>query len=158
MTNRCLDYSDFEVGQTVRHSVGFIGEVVAADGGNLIIRVEKHENMSEEDKEQFPIGYRYIALPRYVDEILPPKNSTRTEKLTIDVEVNGLNELTEQLTDVEDILKDITLEAEFLADLKKEESVFNVELGNGVKFEGTKSDFEAFIAGMKELAIEDFTI
>lgn len=158
MTIRSLNYSDFEVGQTVRHSVGFIGEVVAADDGNLVIRVEKHENMSEEDKVQFPIGYRYIALPRYVDEILSPKQPSGNEKLTIDVEVNGLDELTEQLVDIENTVTEIRMESEILADLKKEESVFKVELGNGVKFEGTKSDFEAFVAGMKELAIEDFTI
>ncbi|MFX5502355.1 hypothetical protein ACM5ME_20470 [Bacillus subtilis] len=104
-------YSDFEKGQVVRHSAGFIGEVVSVKESMLILRVEKHEDMSEEDKEQFPIGYRYLANPKYVDEILSP---------TYHIEA-------------------------------KEGTTFIAEFGAGIKFEGTKTDFEAFIKGFKEL-------
>ncbi|MDE1381176.1 hypothetical protein PVN23_21455 [Bacillus licheniformis] len=111
MTESKYTYSDFEKGQVVRHSAGFIGEVVNVEESILVLRVERHEDMTEEDKERFPIGHRYLAHPRYVDESLSP---------TYHIEA-------------------------------KEGTTFIAEFGAGIKFEGTKTDFEAFIKGFKEL-------
>lgn len=150
---------DFKVGMIVKHSKGFIGEVVAIGSiPELVIKITDAGTSNLFSLEFLHIGYRYHAKAENVTEIIYDPTSSTSNKLTIDVEVNGLDELAEQLVDIENTVTEIRMESEILADLKKEESVFKVELGNGVKFEGTKSDFEAFVAGMKELAIEDFTI
>lgn len=143
---------DFKVGMAVKHSKGFIGEVVSIGSiPELVIKITDHGTLNQFNRDLHPLGYRYFAKAENVTEIISDPAASTSNKLTIDVEVNGLNELIEQLTDVEGVLEGITSEAEFLADLKKEESVFKVELGEGVKFEGTKTDYEAFVKGFKEL-------
>lgn len=59
------------------------------------------------------------------------------KKLTIGVEVEGLERLQE-----------LTKE---LAEMDRETSVFKAELGQGISFEGTKSDFHTFIKGMTDM-------
>lgn len=59
------------------------------------------------------------------------------KNLTIGVEVEGLEKLQEL--------------REEMAEMEKETSVFKAELGEGISFEGTKSDFYTFIKGMTDL-------
>lgn len=58
-------------------------------------------------------------------------------KMVIEVEVQGLEEL-EALT-------------EEMSAYQDEQSVFKAKLGQGIEFEGTKSDFTAFVDGMVHL-------
>jgi hypothetical protein len=78
-------------------------------------------------------------------------------KLYIDVvtnfdeELEKATDLYEVLVDVEDQLMEIRSEAEEIAELKKEETVFECDI-QGMKFKGTKSDFAVFIDGVTFMA------
>lgn len=61
----------------------------------------------------------------------------RTDKMVISFEVEGLEKL-EKLKEEMELIED-------------RQSVFKVEMGSGMSFEGTKSDFQAYIKGVKEL-------
>lgn len=65
-------------------------------------------------------------------------------KIVVDVEVNGLEKLLEQA-------QEMVLLAEDMVDIQNELSVFEAELGNGIKFKGTKSDFEVFMQGVADM-------
>lgn len=55
----------------------------------------------------------------------------------IQIEIKGLEEVRRQVAE--------------LVDAENEQTVFKAEMGEGMKFEGTKSDFEVFIKGVENL-------
>lgn len=134
--------SELALGQTVEHDTGFIGEVIELhDNGTLRIEV------TDSGTSDYPVGYKYHADHEFIKRIIKPN----PHKLTIEVEAVGLEDMNAELVDMKDNMQgllDITSE---LAGLKKEESVFEAELGNGIKFKGTKSDFEVFVSGLSEM-------
>jgi archaellum component FlaC len=71
-------------------------------------------------------------------------------KMYIHVETN-LDEVNADLIDVQETIEEIVELAEEIAELEKEKSVFKCDI-QGMKFEGTKSDFEAFIQGVVYMA------
>lgn len=135
-----VKFKELEVGQMVKHQQGFTGEVVKIEG-------DKHNNtitikVTEVGSSNYNVGYRYTAMSEYIREIVAP--APNPHKLTIEVETVGMEKAVE-------LGKEMVLLAEDMADIRKEESVFKAELGNGITFEGTKSDFKAFMEGVTEM-------
>ncbi|MDF3555562.1 hypothetical protein LAV92_28275, partial [Bacillus cereus] len=128
---------ELEVGQTVEHDTGFIGEVteVEPDGALRI-------TITDPGTSEYEVGYSYYANVNYLKRIVSP--APNKQKLTVEVDVTGLEKVAE-------IGQQVVLLAEDMADIRKEESVFKAELGNGITFEGTKSDFKAFMEGVTEM-------
>ncbi|MGG5759232.1 hypothetical protein ACQ3VF_26385 [Bacillus toyonensis] len=128
---------ELEVGQTVEHESGFIGKVfeVEADGG---VRIE----VTDSGTSEYEVGYKYYANIGWIVRIVEP--APNPHKLVIDVDVTGLEKVAE-------LGQHVVLLAEDMADLRKEESVFEAELGNGITFKGTKSDFKVFVSGLSEM-------
>lgn len=135
-----VKFEELEVGQTVEHTMGFTGEIVEIIGG-----VNSHTikiKVTDSGTSNYAVGYRYGADADYITRIVPP--APNPHKLTIDVDVTGLEKVAE-------IGQQVVLLAEDMADIRKEESVFKAELGNGLTFEGTKSDFKVFMEGVTEM-------
>ncbi|MDA1509638.1 hypothetical protein PDJ86_22535 [Bacillus cereus group sp. TH36-2LC] len=128
---------ELEVGQLVEHEAGFIGKVfeVETDGG---VRIE----VTDSGTSEYEVGYKYYANYNWIVRIVAP--APNPHKLTIEVETVGMEKAVE-------LGKEMVLLAEDMADIRKEESVFKAELGNGITFEGTKSDFKAFMEGVTEM-------
>lgn len=142
-----VKFEELEVGQTVEHTSGFTGEVIDIDGTefNNTITIK----ITDKGTSNYNVGYRYTAMSEFIRKIVVP--APNKKKLTIEVEAVGLEDMNAELVDMKDNMQgllDITSE---LAGLKKEESVFEAELGNGIKFKGTKSDFEVFVSGLSEM-------
>lgn len=142
-----VKFEELEVGQTVEHTMGFTGEIVEIIGG-----VNSHTikiKVTDSGTSNYAVGYRYGADADYITRIITPVPAK--QKLVIDVEMNGIEDINAELVDMKDNMQgllDITSE---MAGLHKEESVFEAELGNGIKFKGTKSDFEVFVSGLSEM-------
>lgn len=132
-----VKFEELEVGQTVKHRSGFTGEVVEIiDSNNVAIKI------TDKGTGGYEVGYRYTAMPEYIEEIVKP--APNKQKLTIEVETVGMEKAVE-------LGKEMLLLADDMADIRKEESVFKAELGNGLTFEGTKSDFKVFMEGVTEM-------
>ena len=130
-----MKFKDIKVGQIVRHDCGFEGEVIEIKENK--VKAERSDikvKITNKGTQSRSVGTIYTALPEYLTLIKDVKVSTKNNtKFAIDVEVNGLEKLAE------------------LTQLEKETSVFEAELGNGISFEGTKSDFVVFMQGLKEM-------
>ncbi|MDA2738431.1 hypothetical protein PDQ75_25080 [Bacillus cereus group sp. Bc015] len=135
-----VKFKELEVGQVVEHYHGFTGEVVKIEGDseNNTITIQ----ITDKGLSNYEVGYRYTAISEYITKIVKPA----PHKLSIDVEANGMDKVIEQA-------KELLFLAEDIADIQKEESVFEAELGNGIKFKGTKSDFEVFVSGLSEMVV-----
>lgn len=128
---------ELEVGQTVEHEAGFIGKVfeVETDGG---VRIE----VTDSGTSEYEVGYKYYANYNWIVRIVAP--APNPHKLTIDVDVTGMEKAVE-------LGKEMVLLSEDMAEIRKEDSVFKAELGNGITFKGTKSDFKVFMEGVTEM-------
>lgn len=128
---------ELEVGQLVEHDNGFIGKVfdVESDGG---VRIE----VTDPGTSEYEVGYKYYANIGWIKRIVAPAPNPHT--LKIDVDVTGMEKAVE-------LGKEMVLLTEDMADIRKEESVFKAELGNGITFKGTKSDFKVFMEGVTEM-------
>ncbi|PGS22330.1 hypothetical protein COC59_20215 [Bacillus cereus] len=132
-----VKFKELEVGQEVEHDMGFIGEVIELrEDETLKIKV------TDSGTSNYEVGYKYHADPSYVKRIVTPVPAK--QKLNIEVDVTGLEKVAE-------IGQQVVLLAEDMADIRKEESVFEAELGNGITFKGTKSDFKVFMEGVTEM-------
>lgn len=139
-----VKFEELEVGQLVEHDMGFVGEVVELQE-NETLKIE----VTNSGTSNYEIGYVYYADINYIKRIITP--APNKHKLTIDVEMNGVEDINAELIDMKDSMQGILDITSELAGLKKEESVFEAELGNGIKFKGTKSDFEVFVSGLSEM-------
>lgn len=135
-----VKFEELEVGQTVEHTMGFTGEIVEIEG-----KVHSHTikiKVTDTGTSNYAVGYRYGADADFITRIITP--APNPHKLNIEVDVTGLEKVAE-------IGQQVVLLAEDMADLRKEESVFEAELGNGITFKGTKSDFKVFMEGVTEM-------
>lgn len=136
-----MKYSDIEVGQIVyhnyRHFIGVVqGKYRDVLGECVEIEIIKDAGMLHKKGETYtaiPSCLEYIASDRYRpvgDEHL---------KLIEEIEM-----LTIKVAELEDELAEQVEENESLS----ANSVFKAELGNGIKFHGTKQDYRAFVEGI----------
>jgi hypothetical protein len=131
-----MELSKLKVGQTVTHANGFTGIIEEikekAHYTDVEIRVTDQGNSFNE------VGSVWTAMPEYITSIVKEAPS----KLRVEAELafTGLEQL-------EELVAQATEALEILA----EESVFTAEFGQGIKFEGTKSDYKVFIEGLAEL-------
>ena len=142
-----VKFEELEVGQEVEHTMGFTGEIVEIKGEVHSHTI--HIKVTDTGTSNYAVGYRYGADADFITRIITP--APNKQKLTIDVEMNGIEDINAELVDMKDTMQgllDITSE---IAGIQKEESVFEAELGNGIKFKGTKSDFEVFVSGLSEM-------
>lgn len=130
-----MKFADIKVGQIVKHHCGFEAEVIEIrENKNNVERSDIKLKITNKGTQKREVGTTYTALPEYCTLLKDVKVGTnKNHKLGIDIEVNGLEKLAE------------------LTQLEKESTVFEAELGNGISFEGTKSDFEVFMKGVKEM-------
>ncbi|MGE7976666.1 hypothetical protein ACQKOK_28180 [Bacillus cereus] len=132
-----VKFEELELGQLVEHDMGFIGEVTELQE-NETLKIE----VTNSGTSNYEVGYVYYADINYIKRIVAP--APNKQKLTVEVDVTGLEKVAE-------IGQQVVLLAEDMADIRKEESVFKAELGNGITFEGTKSDFKVFMEGVTEM-------
>ena len=132
-----VKFEELELGQTVEHDMGFIGEVTELQENETLKR-----KVTDSGTSNYEVGYNYHADISYITRIVKP--ASNPHKLVIDVDVTGLEKVAE-------IGQQVVLLAEDMADIRKEESVFKAELGSGITFEGTKSDFKVFMEGVTEM-------
>ncbi|HDR3499634.1 TPA: hypothetical protein QCN48_005092 [Bacillus toyonensis] len=132
-----VKFKELEVGQEVEHDMGFIGEVIELREDETL-KIE----VTDSGTSNYEVGYKYHADPSYVKRIVTP--APKPNKLVVEVEVTGMEKAVE-------LGKEMVLLAEDMTDIRKEESVFKAELGNGITFKGTKSDFKVFMEGVTEM-------
>jgi len=132
-----VKFEELELGQLVEHDMGFIGEVVELQD-NETLKIE----VTDTGTSNYEVGYMYHADISYITRIVEP--ASNPHKLTIEVDVTGMEKAVE-------LGKEMVLLTEDMADIRKEESVFKAELGNGITFKGTKSDFKVFMEGVTEM-------
>ncbi|TWM32269.1 hypothetical protein CHCC14819_0465 [Bacillus licheniformis] len=98
-------------------------------------------------------GETYYASPECIDRIL--SESKPAEEITVKITLDGATDLMEQLTDVAEAFDEMTEAAAEASNIDleilKETSVFEAEIGDGMKFKGTKSDFKAYIEGVERI-------
>lgn len=122
-----MNVSELKVGQTVKHRGGFIGKI------EKILPTTIHIRVTDSGKSGVRLGIVYYADLEYVTEIIEDVKP----KLTIDVEVLGLEKLQEL--------------ADKITKTKKENNVFECSLGKDMVFKGTKDEFTAYVAGLIDL-------
>lgn len=119
---------EIKVGQVVKHKDGFIAVIEKIDGihlQNVHMKVIEVGTSSYRRK-----GDAYIGLAEYLTLLVDVKQPV-TNKMSVDVEVTGLEKLEE------------------LVALENEQTIFTVSMGNGIEFEGTKSDYKVFMEELK---------
>jgi hypothetical protein len=128
-----------EVGQVVKHSGGFEGEIIQMNGTGEYADVEI--KVTDSGSSHYEVGYEYSAFAKYVLEIVKPAPHKR--KLTAEVEmeftgIEKLEELVGQASEALEILSDTT--------------PFKVTI-DSIVFEGTPAQFEAFMATMDKYKV-----
>jgi hypothetical protein len=131
-----MELNKLKVGQLVEHDNGFTGEIISIEETegrytDVNIRVTDQGTSFNE------VGSVWTAMPEYINKIV---KDVHQFKAVAELEFTGIEKL-------EELVAQATEALEILA----EESVFTAEFGQGIKFEGTKSDYKVFIEGLAEL-------
>lgn len=143
-----MKFEELKVGQKVLHTNGFFGEVVKLTNHHS---EDVHIKITDKGTSNMRVGDKYVALPLYLTLVEDVK---KKQVLEVEIKTN-IEEVTKQATNMHEVLVDVSnelteirLEAEALVDIRKDESIFEADLGNGIKFKGTKSDYAEFLEGI----------
>jgi hypothetical protein len=144
---------EIKIGQTIRHTKGFEGIVREVKGTNMYADVVVEITDSGGYRGLWSEGEIYTGMAEFMTLVkdVPTKSVIEIDVVTnFEDELEKANDLYETLVDIEDQMMDIRLEAEAVASLKNEESVFECDI-QGMTFKGTKSDFAVFIDGVTKM-------
>lgn len=152
-----MKVTEMKVGQIIKHDNGFLAEVKAIKKAELgrLSSSDIHLEITDSGTSKYrKVGDKYVALAEcctLVKDVNTNTNNSTKNNIVINVEVNGLEKFREELDEIKESLEEVNDGVEALVDLDKETTVFTAELGQGIAFKGTKSDFEAFIKGMSQM-------